>query len=178
MSLNEDFETLSPPAEVQKAYDQASGATLSGEKLRPWTIGRQSAAMSLGVSIVKAIGPDIPEMLKKGAWPNVLRDVILCTWLCSLPDHAVTRINCACGEPDVQKAFEWAEAKGMTYGSPIFFEGLKLVDSIVSGILASFYSVDAGTPAEVKKKESTNQPGKSKLPTRRRKPADTQPTTS
>lgn len=173
MSLQEDLETITPEAGVQIAYNDSARIEFGTEKMHPWTIARHSAAMSMGCSVMSAVGPDTVGLLSKGNYSNIFRDVVIAMWISSLSDHAVIKLNYHRSASDLEQAFSWAEAIGLTYGSKLFLEGVKLLDKIVSDILASFFSIEGNKPDAIKKKD-TNQLGKSKSPTTRRKQAEKQ----
>lgn len=155
-----------PLLDVQEAFDQAEagGAEFADQPRAPWTIARHSAAMNLGCKVVLAIGPDVRELMTKGAYSNALRDVIIVLWLCSLPETEVIKLNCILSsqaeQKAIERAFRWADKIGLVYGSKLYLEGLSLLDAIISQVWHSFYStVDSGSGKEVKK--NSHQPGKS-----------------
>src|SRR5260221_155741 len=111
-------------------------------KMHPWTIARHSAAMSMGCKVISAVGPDAVGLLSKGNYSNIFRDVVIAMWICSLSDHAAIRLNYAASQSDIESAFQWAESVGLTYGSKLFIEGVKVLDKVVSGVLASFFSIE------------------------------------
>jgi len=161
VSLADDLATLSPEQSVQKAYDDSACTRLGDQAMHPWTIARHSAAMSMGCGVISAIGPDAVGLLSKGSYRNILRDVIIATWLCSIDAEDVEKINAGL---DIEKAtalaFKFAESRGLSYGSKLFLDGVQLLDSIVSKVLDSFYSIE-GNRREDKKKEPIAQAGKS-----------------
>jgi hypothetical protein len=166
MSLSEDLETLSPADEVQKAYDASGSTKLGDELLHPWTIARHSAAMSMGCGVISAIGPDTVGLLSKGSYRNVLRDVIIAVWLCSIDADRVEKINARMDvEKAIAEAFKFAEQRKITYGSKLFLDGVKLLSSVVSQVLDSFYSIEGNVRDEVKKKDGTPLDGKYDSPT-------------
>src|SRR5258707_1966241 len=128
MSLREDLEMLSPEAEVQKAFDESARLEFGSENMNPWTIARHSAAMSMGCKVIAAVCPDAVGLLSKGNYSNIFRDVVIAMWVCSLSDHAVIRLNYAASQSDIEQAFQWAESVGLTYGSKLFIEGVKILD--------------------------------------------------
>jgi hypothetical protein len=161
MSLNEDLETLSPEAEVQKAYDRSSGSSIGDIELHPWTIARHSVAMSMGCAVISAIGPEVKGLIEEATYSNILRDCIISLWLSSLSNKEVSRINSRKPSVDlVEVAFEWAEKNKIVYGSAMFLKGVSLLDSIVRNIYDSFFSIDGVLP-EAKKKEDIIHLGKS-----------------
>jgi len=171
MSLKEDLDTLEPEQEAQKAFDESAVVKFGEQKMHPWTMTRHSAAMSMGCEIMSAIGPSCSQLLAKGTYSNVLKDVVITMWLCSLPEEEVLRINYSTGREDIEKAFKWAEKVGLEYGNKLFLEGIAVLDKIVWQILTSNFSVEASTTTPFKKSVSS-QRGKSNLRGRQRKPAE------
>jgi hypothetical protein len=177
MSLKEDLDTLDPAEEVQKAFTDSAAIKFAGVEMHPWTTARHSAALILGCEIMANVGAAVNQLLTKGHYPNMLKDVVIAMWVCSLPAKDVQRINYSSGEDDVTAAFDWAEKVGLTYGTPLYVEGVKMIIKINREINASHFSVEPRDGAEPFKKSVTRQPGKSSSVGRQRKLAGTPPNT-
>ena len=173
MSLKDDLDTLEPAEEVQKAFTESAVIKFGDVEMQPWTTARHSAALLLGCEIMANVGAAVNQLLTKGSYPNVLKDVVIAMWICSLPAEEVKRINYSSGPDDVEKAFEWADKVGLTYGTPLFVEGVKMIIKINRDLNASHFGVEPrdGEPATFKK-SITHQPGKSNSVGRQRKLAE------
>jgi hypothetical protein len=169
--LKEDLDTVEPETQIQDAYDKA-------QKI-PWTIARQSAAMSMGCTILAGIyGPELKGLQDKGVYPNSLRDVVLVLWLLSRTEAEVIQVNARQNiDAAIAEAYLWAEKEGIKYGSPKYLDGVRTVTEIVGSIFTSFYSVD-GKKRETPRKNVSRPRGRSALPITRSKPAGTTLTTS
>src|SRR5215475_8373938 len=156
-----------PGLNAQEAFDQVQGegAEFAGRSRAPWTIARHSAAMNLGCKVVLAIGPDVRELMIRGAYSNALRDVIIVLWLCSLSETEVIKLNCIltpeAEQQAITKAFKWADSIGLVYGSKLYLEGLALLDGIVEGVWHSFYSTTSNGSSGKAVKKNSHPPGKS-----------------
>lgn len=170
-NLKDDLEALDPEAEIQKAYDSA-------QKIA-WTIARQSAAMSMGCTILSGVfGPELKGLQDKGVYPNSLRDVVLVLWLLSRSEAEVIRINARQNIDDaIAEAFLWAEGEEIKYGSAKYLEGVRTITEIVGSIYSSFYAIESKKP-ETPRKNGTRPPGKSARAITRSRPAGTMPTMS
>jgi hypothetical protein len=170
-NLKDDLEALDPEAEIQQAYDRS-------QKI-PWTIARQSAALSMGVTILSGVfGPELKGLEDKGVYPNALRDVVLVLWLLSRSEAEVIRINARQNiDEAIAEAFLWAEKEEIRYASAKYRDGVRTLTEIVGGIYTSFYAVNGKKP-EALRKNGSRPPGKSAPRTTRLKPAGTTPTTS
>jgi len=165
-TLKADLETVDPDSEIQKAYDSAQKT--------PWTIARQSAAMSMGSTILSGIyGPELKGLRDKGVYPNSLRDVVIVLWLLSRTEAEVIRVNARQNiDEAVAEAYLWAETEGIKYGSPKYLDGVRTLTEIVGSIFTSFYAVDGKKP-EAPRKNDSRPPGRSGRPITRSKPAGT-----
>jgi len=172
MSLNDDLETLDPADEVQKAFVNSASIKFAGQEMHAWSTARHCACLILNCKIMANVGSAIQELLDTGTYPNVLKDVVIVTWICSLPAEEVKRINYSSGQDDLDKAFDWAEKVGLKYGTPLFVEGVKLIIKINREINASHFSVEPRDGAETFKKKPTAQRGKSSSVGRPRKQAE------
>jgi hypothetical protein len=170
-ALKEDLDTIDPEAQIQEAYDKAQKT--------PWTIARQTAAMSMGCTILSGIyGPELKGLQDNGVYSNSLRDVVLVMWLLSRTEaeviHVIARQNI---DAAIAEAYLWAEKEGIKYGSPKYLDGVRTVTEIVGSIFTSFYSVDS-KKREPARKNVSRPHGRSALPITRSKPAGTTLTTS
>jgi len=170
-NLKADLETVDPATEIQQAYDQAQKT--------PWTIARQSAAMSMGSKILSGVyAPDINELQDTGTYPNSLRDVVIVLWLLSRTEAEVIRIN---ARQHIDEAFAeaylWAEKEGIKYASPKYLDGVRTLTEIVASVFSSFYAVDGKKPESPRKNDSRPL-GRSGSPITRSKPAGITPTMS
>jgi hypothetical protein len=169
MTLNEDLAILDPADAAQNAYDESARPRFQASCLHPWTIARHSVAMTLGCRLISAVGPFVPEFLADGNYSNILRDVVIVLWLSSLDEKRIIEVDRADVSESMDKAYKWAEERGIEYGSPAYLEGVALLDRILKQILASFFEVEQ-TVGELKKK-AIKPLGKSRLLLRLQKPA-------
>jgi hypothetical protein len=166
MSLKDELHVIAPAAEVQKAYD-------SSNLEHAWTPGRQSAAMSMGCTLLDGVlGSVLAEFLEKKTYPNIYRDVIIVNWLTSLEPGEVNKINARLDiESAIAAAYAWVDKEKFYYGSKAYLEGLAYFTKTALDVFSSLYSVEKERSDPFPNGEtSINRHGKSPSASKPRKP--------
>lgn len=133
--------------EVETAFLQSqAGHELFGEVLRPYSGSRIVAAQSMGLKYPNLTEAEIESVKKKGVYPGSLLDIVVLTWVCTLPDSGEGWTpNKALRRPEsaTEAAMEWAEGKGiLNTASPQHLEAFNCFSQIVGAVAASEFKVE------------------------------------
>ena len=100
----------------------------AGQKLNPFTRGRQIAATSMGVKIFIGVRTD-----ENGLYPDLLTDAIKMAWLCSV-DNKVVRKACTSPDKAIDMALDWWEENGGNLGSKKHDELMDIFTNIMTDL--------------------------------------------
>jgi hypothetical protein len=153
--MNEDEFEQSPETTPQEKAEEAfvsakAGFQLFGELLKPFTPSRKVAAQSMGMLYPFVGEGGLDQMNATGSYPGMLKDVIVCLWLCTLKDPSDQTLqevkagewnpSRAIAKPTqaLESAMGWAEKLGiMDMNGKKYREAAQVFMAIVSGVSAS-----------------------------------------
>lgn len=123
---------------------------LDGIKLFPWTPNRVIAAQALGM-LYPEIGKEGWDQYRRTKkYPGCLKDVIICLWLCSIPEDEVDEADAAPQEA-YRRARKWAAGLGLhNVQSNAFWQAYAKFADIVTEVDNSFTTpkVEPGEEAD------------------------------
>jgi hypothetical protein len=162
MSLRDELEIAETnAAEVQKAYDEAGLYEFMGRRLEPWTVRRHSVALQLRSRLMRAMNDEndsLENFIQSGFYPHVFHDIVIVLYLMHLDKTEVVKLEQLSETAAMDRAYEWAEAIPLTYGSAAFFEGAKVLGKILHSIRVSWFQ------AAKKEAEQAGDNGQKKIP--------------
>lgn len=99
-------------AKKPDAFTDSDKHVLHGTKLFPWTAEREIAANSLGMIYPRIGAKGFEQWKRLKTYPGVLRDMIVCLWLCTQNE---TEVDEAGDSPEeaYSKARKWAASLGI-----------------------------------------------------------------
>lgn len=107
--------TKKKPAKQVKPRDgftKSDKHVLNGLKLYPWTAEREIAGNSMGM-LYPRIGKDAFDQYKRTKmYPGLLRDLIVCLWLCTQNEDEVDDADSAPVDA-YKRARQWATSRGI-----------------------------------------------------------------
>jgi hypothetical protein len=180
MSLRDELAMEPSAADVQQAYDEAGRYEFMGRRLEPWTIRRQSVAIALGCKIMSGMeGKTVESYLATGFYSEVFRDLIICLYLMHLNKRQVVELEELSKTDAMDRAYDWAEAIPLIYGTALFFEGAKVLAKILHAMQKCWFQAvtEAGENGEKKilTTGAIDRPGNSSSVSEQFGPPDTTP---
>jgi hypothetical protein len=167
MSLRDEIEVAeASAAEVQKAYDEANRYEFMGKRLEPWTVRRHSVALQLRSRLMRGMNDEnnsVENFMSSGFYPHVFHDIVIVLYLLHLDKIEVVKLEQLSELEAIGRAYDWAEAIPLTYGTEAFFEGAQILGKILHAIHVSWFQLakkeKAGSNGEKKISDVTERPG-------------------
>lgn len=161
-----------PQNEVENSFVKAkAGFELFGQLLHAYTPSRKVAAQSMGMLFPFVGEAGQKQMEESNTYPGLLKDLIICLWLCQLKDaseqgkdeirNAEWNPSRALARP--APAFEasmvWAEEEDlMSMTGKKFQEALQVFMAIVTGVAASEFRLKVDEPEQDESTEESAAP--------------------
>ena len=182
MSLRDELEI--GPVDTQKAYDEAGRYEFMGHRLEPWTVRRHSVALQLKSRLMRGMEDEdksISNFLSAGFYPHVFHDLVVVLYLLHLDKREVVQLELLSADEAMDRAYSWAEAIPLTYGSAAFFEGAKILGKMLHSMHVSWFQMASKDGENGEKKiltGDTDQPGNSRSVSEQSGQPDLTPSTS
>src|ERR1700740_1743530 len=97
-----------------------------GHRLEPWTVRRHSVALQLQSRLMRGMDDEnksVSAFLAEGFYPHLFHDLVVVLYLAHLDKTEVIELERVSESEAMTRAYDWAEAIPLNYGSEAFFEG-------------------------------------------------------